>query len=320
MIGLEFVFVLAGILFAAFAFLNLVDTTNPKRFGSAIFWGSYSITLVFGSRLTDFVNGCLVVVLVVVGGSGALGRGEPRTTSVEDRRRSAARWGNRLFVPALITPLFTVLAAILLKSVKIGDTPLFEPKNLSVIALALAAIVAVIAALLLLRQPIDAPVHESRRLMDMIGWAAILPQLLAALGVLFASVGVGDRIAELLSRVVPLDNALAVVCVYTLGMALFTVMMGNAFAAFPVMTAAIGLPIIVGRLGGDPAVMGAIGMLSGFCGTLMTPMAANFNVVPAVLLELPDKNGVIRAQAPTALVLLAGNTLLMYFLAFRAGE
>ena len=62
-------------------------------------------------------------------------------------------------------------------------------------------------------------------------------------------------------------------------------------------------------------------MLSGFCGTLMTPMAANFNMVPAALLELPDRNavlnGVIRAQAPTGLILLGVNTLLMYALVFR---
>lgn len=57
-------------------------------------------------------------------------------------------------------------------------------------------------------------------------------------------------------------------------------------------------------------------MLSGFCGTLVTPMAANFNVVPAALLELPDRNGVIRVQAPTALILLLGNIVLMYLLAF----
>ena len=42
--------------------------------------------------------------------------------------------------------------------------------------------------------------------------------------------------------------------------------------------------------------MAAIGMLSGFCGTLMTPMAANFNIVPAALLELADRNAVIKAQ------------------------
>ena len=57
-------------------------------------------------------------------------------------------------------------------------------------------------------------------------------------------------------------------------------------------------------------------MLSGFCGTLVTPMAANFNVVPAALLELPDRNGVIRVQAPTALIFLLGNIVLMYLLAF----
>jgi len=97
--------------------------------------------------------------------------------------------------------------------------------------------------------------------------------------------------------------------------------MGNAFAAFPVMTAAVGLPVLVRQWGGAPEVVCAIGMLSGFCGTLMTPMAANFNIVPANLLELPDRdapfNGVIRAQVPTALPLLATNILLMWWLAFR---
>jgi len=100
------------------------------------------------------------------------------------------------------------------------------------------------------------------------------------------------------------------------GMALFTAIMGNAFAAFPVITAAIGLPLVVHKFGGDPAVVCALGMLSGFCGTLVTPMAANFNIVPAALLELPDRNGVIRVQVPTALVLLMGNIVLMYVLAF----
>jgi uncharacterized membrane protein len=104
-------------------------------------------------------------------------------------------------------------------------------------------------------------------------------------------------------------------------MAMFTFIMGNAFAAFPVMTAAIGLPILVGRFGGDPAIVCAIGMLAGFCGTLTTPMAANFNVVPANLLELPDRhapfNGVIRAQLPTAGLVLLANIALMYLLAFR---
>jgi uncharacterized membrane protein len=141
--------------------------------------------------------------------------------------------------------------------------------------------------------------------------------MLAALGAVFALAGVGGAVGTLVSHALPGDSRLAVVCAYTIGMALFTIIMGNAFAAFPVMTAGVGLPLIVHRFGGDPAIMASIGMLSGFCGTLMTPMAANFNLVPAALLELPDRYAVIKAQIPTALMLLAANTLLMYFLVFR---
>jgi uncharacterized membrane protein len=142
--------------------------------------------------------------------------------------------------------------------------------------------------------------------------------MLAALGAVFALAGVGQAVSSLIGHVIPLDNRLAVVCAYTLGMAAFTMIMGNAFAAFPVMTAGIGLPLIVHRFGGDPAIMAAIGMLSGFCGTLMTPMAANFNIVPAALLELPDRYAVIKAQIPTALILLTVNTALMALLVFHA--
>jgi uncharacterized membrane protein len=114
-----------------------------------------------------------------------------------------------------------------------------------------------------------------------------------------------------------MDIRFVAVVVYVLGMALFTIIMGNGFAAFPVMTGGVGVPVLVGVYHGDPAVMAAIGMFSGYCGTLMTPMAANFNIVPAALLELPDKNAVIKVQVPTAAALLVVNIFLMYFLMFR---
>jgi uncharacterized membrane protein len=144
-----------------------------------------------------------------------------------------------------------------------------------------------------------------------------LPQILASLGALFAAAGVGKVIGELVSDAIPMTSGSIAVVTFTFGMALFTVIMGNAFAAFPVMTAGIGLPLIVGRFGGDPVIMSALGMLSGFCGTLMTPMAANFNIVPAALLELPDRNAVIKVQIPSALLLLATNTVLMAVFVFR---
>ena len=94
------------------------------------------------------------------------------------------------------------------------------------------------------------PIVEARRLMDAVGWAAVLPQTLAALGAMFALAGVGPILARFISGGFRSNSTLAVVA-YAVGMALFTSIMGNAFAAFPVMTAGIGLPLIVHQFGGD---------------------------------------------------------------------
>jgi len=77
------------------------------------------------------------------------------------------------------------------------------------------------------------------------------------------------------------------------------------------------VPLLIRQYGGDPAVIAAVGMLAGFCGTLMTPMAANFNLVPAALLELRDRNAVVKAQIATALPLLAFNIAMLYWFGFR---
>jgi uncharacterized membrane protein len=183
--------------------------------------------------------------------------------------------------------------------------------------LGLGVLLAIATLFAWLRPPAIAPLQEGRRLIDAIGWAAVLPQMLAALGVLFAAAGVGTIIGDLTRAVIPEGSVFLTVVVFAAGMALFTMIMGNAFAAFPVMAAAIGVPLLIQGYGGDPAVIGAVGMLAGFCGTLMTPMAANFNLVPAALLELKDQYGVIRAQIPTALPMLGANILILYFAAFR---
>jgi uncharacterized membrane protein len=318
-ITLRHVYALAGALFAAFAVLGAADRGHPKRLGTGLFWGLLAVSFLAGDRLTDAGNGVLVIALALLAGFGAIGRGSPETTGPEERRARSDLHGDRLFAPALIVPAVALLGSLVLKDVRIHAVPLLDPKQATILSLALGVVTALVVAVLWLRPRPLVPLQEGRRLMDAIGWAAILPQALSALGGVFAAAGVGRAVFAVTARWIPVENRFAVVAAYTFGMAALTMVMGNGFAAFPTMTAAIGLPLIVQRLHGDPAVTAAIGMLSGFCGTLMTPMAANFNVVPASLLELPDReapvNGVIRAQVPTALLLLATNTLLLYYLA-----
>jgi uncharacterized membrane protein len=316
-ITLEHIYWLTGLMMAGVAIVNARDRTNPRRLNNTAFWGIYAVTFLAGSQLPDIVSGFLVIAMVLVASIRGLGQGKKEGATREELEASARKWGNKLFIPALTIPLITVLGTFIFKKITISGSPLVDVKQVTVISLAIATLIALGAGIAMLRPPLLAPMKEARRLLDAVGWAAVLPQMLAALGALFAIAGVGNVVTGLAERWIPLDNAFVVVVTYAIGMAVFTMIMGNAFAAFPVMTAGIGLPLIVQRFGGDPTIMAAIGMLSGFCGTLMTPMAANFNIVPTALLELPDENAVIKVQIPTALMLLAANILLMYFLVFR---
>jgi len=311
MIGLPFVYTLAGMTFLAFAVLSLRDASNAKRWGNGAFWGLLALSMLAGDRLGDFANGLLVLALVAIAGTGQLGRGAGGTTP-EVRAKRAERYGNHLFLLALVIP-----ATALAGTFGFEHLPgLVNPKQVTLVSLALGALLALVIGLAWLRPHPAAPLQEGRRLMDSVGWAAILPQMLASLGAVFALAGVGDVVGQLMAGVIPEGSRFGAVIAFTLGMALFTMVMGNAFAAFPVMAAAIAVPVLIRQYGGDPAVVCAIGMLAGFCGTLMTPMAANFNIVPAALLELKDRNAVVWAQVGTALPLLAINTLLIWWFAF----
>lgn len=332
MIGLAHVYVAGGVFFAATAWFSGRDRSNPHRFRAAAFWGLLALSFLAGDRLGDLGNGLLVAGLVVLATLG-LGGSRQATSTPEQRRAGALRHGDRLFAVALVIPASAFAGTSVARQTRWGAR-LIDPAQATLVSLVLGVVLAIVVAQLWLRPDFRVPggegkprsehlvpLREGRRLLEAVGWAAILPQMLASLGIVFLASGLGTQVGHVFTEHLALDSRLAAVTAYCVGMALFTVLMGNAFAAFPVMTAAVGLPVVVHQFGGAPAVVSAIGMLSGFCGTLMTPMAANFNIVPANLLELPDRdapfNAVIRTQVPTAVPLLAVNVLLMWWLAFR---
>jgi len=315
MITGQWVLALVGAMFAAFALLSALDGRNPKRFGNAAFWGLFALSLLAGSWLGDFLNGCIVLALAALASLRLIGRTAP-DTSEEVRSAAGARYGNALFLPILIVLVIGVVGTLLYLYTPLYRTGLFE-RNRETFALLCAGVLVALAIIFAwLRPPPLAPLQEGRRLIDAVGWAAVLPMMLASLGLVLADTGVGRTIGGLILTVIPEGTVLPAVIAFGGGMALFTILTGNAFAAFPVMATAVGIPLLIQNYGGDAAVVGAIGMLAGFCGTLMTPMAANFNLVPAALLELKDENAVIKAQIGTALPLLVVNILLIYFLAF----
>jgi uncharacterized membrane protein len=312
---------------AAFLLAAALYNLRERRLSMAAFWSVLSAPFLFGDAILRAsasgsawpaqLMGIGVLALGVLAARNPL-RAEPdNATDAARRSAEAQRLGQRLFLPALAIPVITALLYFGSRALSTHGVDLFEPKAATLSSLGIASLLALIAALVLTRAKPRQSIAEGRRLLDALGWAILLPMVLATLGSVFAATGVGSAIAAITGALIPVDSRLACVLAFALGMVLFTVVMGNAFAAFPVMMAGIGLPLLITRHGADPASLGAIGMLTGYCGTLLTPMAANFNIVPAVLLELRDPYGVIRAQVGTALALLLFNVVLIATVVFR---
>ncbi|WP_116139729.1 DUF979 domain-containing protein [Trinickia diaoshuihuensis] len=310
-------FWLVGLVLLVVGAMIVTDKAHPRRFAAGGFWIIYAVIFLVGDWLPAELVGVLVIAMALIAGFGGVLGAKPNMPSDAARRASAKRLGNLLFVPALTIPVVTVAVTLLVGRLTVGGTPLIEPKNATLVGFGIGCVVALAVACFVTRDSVGQSAKEARRLIDALSWAAVLPQLLGMLGLVFADAGVGKAVAHVATAYVNLDYRFVAVAVYCVGMALFTMVMGNGFAAFPVMTGGIGVPILVNVFHGNPAVMVAIGMFSGYCGTLMTPMAANFNMVPAALLELPDKNAVIKAQAPTGALLLVVNILLLNALMFR---
>jgi len=313
-ISIQYLYWLAGFVLLITSLMTFSDKTHPRRLSTGLFWLLYAVIFLIGDKIPPAIVGVAAVVMALIAGFGGVGIGKHGTLPEEKRRASAKRLGNKLFVPALLIPLITVIGTVLFKDVKVAGLPLLDPKNVTFVSLGVGCLVSLAVACWLTRETPVQGLRESRRLIESLGWALVLPQMLAMLGLVFFDGGVDKAVAHLTTSYINMDYKFVAVAVYCIGMALFTIIMGNGFAAFPVMTGGVGVPILVGVFHANPAVMAAIGMFSGYCGTLMTPMAANFNIVPAALLELKDRNAVIRAQVPSALGILVANIFLLYFL------
>lgn len=310
MISSASLFPVLGLLLLVVACLIASNTQHPSRWSSSLFWAAYGVIFLMGDQLPSALVGGLVLLMAFLAGMGWLKR--PSDSPNAEHTNQSTRW---LFGPALALPVVTFVGVVSITHFPMLSSRV-DPTSVTLISLGIACAVAFVWALWLTRATPLQGLREKQRLLEAMGFAVILPQLLAVLGLLFNQTGIGKTISELVSTVPLLQSPLVCVILYCSLMAIFTVIMGNAFATFPVITAGIGIPVLIGAHQANPAIVAAIGMFCGYCGTLMTPMAANFNLVPALLLDLKDPHAVIRVQIGTALPLLLVNMVLMYWLAF----
>lgn len=299
---LEIFYIIIGIMMLNTAVLTLRDKNHKAKIGTSLFWALLGIIFIFGPYIPSVVVGGILVVIAVLTLTKQVKPGTVKALDEKFGEEQAKKLGLKVFVPSLVIALAALGIA---QFTAISGTA----------AIGVAAVIAAIVTFVITKAKPRVLVEESDRMLQSVGEVSILPQLLAALGALFTAAGVGDVISSGISGILPQGNIFIGVTAYCVGMALFTMIMGNAFAAFSVITVGIGIPFVFAQ-GANVAIAGALALTAGYCGTLLTPMAANFNIMPAALLEIEDKNAIIKQQAPVALILLAIHILLMYFLAF----
>lgn len=299
---LEFFFILVGAQFLYAGYRSYNDATNEKNIGTALFWVILAILFIFGQWLPAELSGLLVLLLGIITLFNQFGGSKEYVEDRDKAYEGALKYGNKVFIPVVMMAFSAIVIAYV-----------FPDSSRTVIGI--GALISLFFAFILFKPSVQETLDETNRMIQQVGTTSILPQLLAALGTIFVAAGVGDIVAELVGKIFPAGNVLLGVTAYVLGMMLFTMIMGNAFAAFTVITAGIGVPFVF-ALGADPVIAGALAMTAGYSGTLLTPMAGNFNILPVALLEMDDEYGVIKAQLPIALIMAVIHILLMYFWAF----
>lgn len=299
---LQIFYMMLGLYMGITMVFTLKDENHKTRIGTALFWGILSVVFMFGDYIPSQIVGVFVIVIAVLSATKQINIGTLKQLDETFTTLKAEKLGLKIFIPSLSIAIIAMLIA------SFTSFP-------GTVAIGISSTITLILTFIITKAKPKELLEDSNRMYQSMGSFVILPQLLASLGVLFTAAGVGDKISAIISGVIPTGNVLVGVIAYCVGMSVFTAIMGNAFAAFSVITVGVGLPFVFAQ-GGDPVVCSVLALTAGYCGTLLTPMAANFNVLPAALLELKDKNAVIKAQAPIAIALLIIHIFLMYTLGF----
>lgn len=291
-IGLNVVWIIIGLITIYAGIKNLLDKENPSRVGTAVFWCSFGVVCGFGTWLPAKVSGALVLIMCLPPIFKKVKIGKVDNPTKEHTEQQFKKIGMKIFIPAFSVAVCSLFFA------------LFSNMS-SMIAITIGVIVAMIL-LIAYDSKQNKPavfLNDSERFLGITGPLSMLPQLLGCLGGVFTAAGVGDVVAQLVEKVVPKGNVNVGIIIYAIGMVLFTMIMGNAFAAITVMTVGIGVPFVL-AYGANPVVIGMIALTCGYCGTLLTPMAANFNILPVAILNMKDRWGVIKNQVLVALIML----------------
>lgn len=295
---LEILFIIMGCMCFYVAKKHLMNWLHVTSRETFLFWSLLGTVLAFGRFIPDSVVGVLILLMTLPAILKKVIPLDQLTTKT--KAKTINEQGMKIFIPAvtmgivaIFCSLFTDISALVGIGIGVG-------------------IALIILSVYSRKNTLPVFLENGTEMLEIVGPLAILPMLLASLGAVYTQAGVGDVMTVAFEKIIPEGNILVGLLVLSFGMVLFTMVMGNSFASITVMLVGVGYPFVL-NYGVDP-VIGMIILSCGSCGTLLTPMAANFNIVPVTILEMKNRYGVIKNQVVVALIVLVFQIFYLYYL------
>ncbi|WP_258958518.1 DUF979 domain-containing protein, partial [Bacillus toyonensis] len=159
-ITMDTIYYVLGIIVAFIAVRIAFDREHPNRFRSSLFWALFAVTFLFGNVIPSFYVGCIVLAMVVLASLNKVTKSEEKEVPVQERVKHAEKLKNKIFMPALLIPIFTIIGTLTLGKIKWGNVSLVDPDKVTLVALALGALLAFVAAMRITKSKITTPVQE----------------------------------------------------------------------------------------------------------------------------------------------------------------
>ncbi len=190
---INYLFYLVGIVLLVVAGMILTDKAHPRRLSAGVFWLIYALIFLAGNWIPVPIVGVLVVAIALIVGFGGVTGAKPKMSSEETHRQ-------RDTLPERKAPRQQALRPRANDSRRHRDP--HARREVSGVWRRAARRAEERDADRLRRwlrddarhgRPVDA---RTRRLIDALSWAAVLPQMLGMLGLVFSDESVGKAIAH----------------------------------------------------------------------------------------------------------------------------
>lgn len=288
-----------GFIMAVIAASYVKEKISRSNLISAFFWGTLSFVFMFDRMVSSFILGlCFFIIIVLLPFL-------PKQSPSEPFEKSALRASKGFigFLPMFFYALFLIFFLHFIPWVFYLLGLHAKASEFTQISIFSSSILTFLLYYLLFNFKLKSFLVVFKVVMEKIIPALIIPYILATLGLTLHTIS--NELANTFSAFLNSQSTTSVIISYMILNLALAMLTGNAFTSFPIIFTVFSSLVLTMFTNISFIKFTVCGMLMGYCGTLLSPVASNFNLFPLVLNGyFQRKYSIIFAQLPTVLASL----------------